>query len=406
MRNNHSNNRGRYHSGRNNNRRSSYNRGRNNNRRRYNNKRGNGITVDMLIAKAVDSEPVNIYVDDYEYSQFDLTKVLKRNIYNKGYSNPTKIQYQSIPHIIEGKDILGMAQTGSGKTAAFLIPMINKIVRDMSNRCLVVVPTRELAMQIQDEFKTLAKDTGVRSVLIMGGNSIRTQISILKREPQFIICTPGRLKDLSERGEINLGAINNVILDEVDRMLDMGFIEDIRYIIDMLSKERQSLFFSATMNKKSEEIARSLLHDPVKVQIEMVAPGKNVDQDVVRLERGQTKFDVLHGLLQQKELEKVLIFTSTKREADRLSKMLYRENIFVEALHGDKRQNQRSRIIDKFKKGNIDVLIATDVASRGLDVNNITHVINYDMPQNYDDYIHRIGRTGRAGKKGFALTFV
>jgi len=366
----------------------------------------NTISIDKLIAKAVDSEPVNMFVDDYQYSQFDITKILKRNAYNKGYSNPTKIQFETIPLIINGKDILGLAQTGSGKTAAFLIPMINKVVRDNTNKCLIVVPTRELAMQIQDEFKDLSKDTGVKSVLIMGGNSMRTQIGILKRDPHFIISTPGRLKDLTDRGEINLGAINNVILDEVDRMLDMGFIDDIRYIVDRLNKDRQSLFFSATMNKKSEDIANTLLRDPIKIITEVQAPGKNVDQDVVRLERGQNKMDVLIELLKHKELQKVLVFTATKRQADNLCRKLQENRIYVEALHGDKRQSQRSRIIDKFKSGDIDVLIATDVASRGLDVNNITHVINYDMPGSYDDYIHRIGRTGRAGKKGFALTFV
>ena len=296
--------------------------------RRYSNSRNRGgrsgfktntISVDKLIAKAVDSEPVNMFVDDYQYSQFDITKILKRNAYNKGYSNPTKIQFEAIPLIIQGKDILGLAETGSGKTAAFLIPMINKVVRDNTNKCLIVVPTRELAMQIQDEFKQLSKDTGVKSVLIMGGNSIRTQIGILKRDPHFIISTPGRLKDLTDRGEINLGAINNVILDEVDRMLDMGFIDDIRYIVDRLNKDRQSLFFSATMNKKSEEIANTLLRDPVKIITEVQAPGKNVDQDVVRLERGQNKMDVLIELLKHKELEKVLIFTATKRQIGRAS---------------------------------------------------------------------------------------
>lgn len=378
---------------------------------RYNNQRRsrfntNTISIDKLIAKAIDTEPVNMFVDDYEYSQFDITKTLKRNIYNKGYSNPTKIQYQAIPEIISGKDIMGLASTGSGKTAAFLIPMINKVIKDVTQKCLIIVPTRELAMQIQDEFRSLSRDTGLTSVLIMGGNSMRAQISILRRNPDFIISTPGRLKDLSQRGEVNLGIFNNVVLDEVDRMLDMGFIDDIRFLVERLNKDRQSLFFSATMNNKSEEIANTLLHNPIKVQTEMQCPGKNVDQDVVRLEQGQTKFDVLVELLKKDELEKVLVFTSTKREADRLCRDLQDEHIFIEALHGGKKQNQRSRIIDKFKNGSIDVLVATDVASRGLDVNNISHVINYDMPQSYDDYIHRIGRTGRAGKKGFALTFV
>ncbi len=381
-----------------------HNRYNNNSRRsRY---KPNAISVDKLVAKAVDSEPMNMFVDDFEYSQFDITKILKRNAYEKGYSHPTKIQYKAIPEILSGRDILGIATTGSGKTAAFLIPMINKIVKDRNSRCLIVVPTRELAMQIQDEFRQLSRNTGINSVLIMGGNSMRTQISILRRNPEFIICTPGRLKDLTERREINLSTINNVILDEVDRMLDMGFINDIKFIIDGLKKERQSLFFSATMNNKSEQIANTLLHNPIRIEIERQEPGRNVDQDVIRLERDQNKFDVLKNLLGKEEVKKVLVFTATKRGADNLCKKLEECKIYVEALHGNKKQSQRSRIIDRFKKGSIDVLIATDVASRGLDVNNISHVINYDMPQSYEDYIHRIGRTGRAGKKGFALTFV
>ncbi|MHC1716819.1 MAG: DEAD/DEAH box helicase [Candidatus Dojkabacteria bacterium] len=373
--------------------------------RRYNQK-ASTISIDKLIAKAIDKEPENMFVDDYNYSQFNISSILKDNAYHKGYSSPTKIQYEAIPQILEGKDILGIASTGSGKTAAFLIPMIDKIIKDKDNKCLIVVPTRELAMQIQDEFRELTVGTGLKSVLIMGGNSMQTQLSMLRRDPEFVICTPGRLKDICQRGEIDLSIINNVILDEVDRMLDMGFIDDIRFIVERLDKVRQSLFFSATMNRKSEDIANTLLSSPVKVEIEHQEAGKNVDQDVVRLEKGQSKLEVLIELLKQKELEKVLIFTSTKWEADKLCKVLQNDNLYIEALHGGKRQNQRSKIIEKFKSGRIDVLVATDVASRGLDVDNISHVINYDMPQTYDDYIHRIGRTGRAGKKGFALTFV
>ena len=360
----------------------------------------------MLVAKATGSEPVNIYVDDYQYSQFDITKTLKRNVYNKGFSNPTKIQYQAIPEIINGRDILGLASTGSGKTAAFLIPMINKISRERSNKCMVIAPTRELAMQIQEEFKELSKNTGLKSVLVMGGNSIHRQIKLLRREPHFIIGTPGRLRDLTQREILNLYAINNIVLDEVDRMLDMGFIDDIKFLIEGLNPDRQSLFFSATMNKKSEEIARTLLSNPLKIDVPRQKPGENVDQDVVRLQPGENKRDVLMKLLEKDELHKVLIFTSTKREADRLSKMLSKSGTHVEALHGDKRQNQRTRITERFRSGETDVLIATDVAARGLDISDISHVINYDMPNNYDDYTHRIGRTGRAGKKGFALTFV
>ena len=284
--------------------------------------------------------------------------------------------------------------------------MINKGMLDSSQRFLIVVPTRELAMQIQDEFMQLARNTGMRSVLIMGGNSMGKQIGVLKRDPNFVIATPGRLKDLVGRKAIDLLRINNVVLDEVDRMLDMGFIEDIRFIISKLNEKKQSLFFSATMNKKSEEIANTLLKRPVKIHVEEEVRGKNVDQDVIRLKDGENKFDVLCEYINKEEFKKVLIFTRTKRQADTLSNKLIEKGIKVNALHGDKRQSQRTRIIDSFKKDYLNILIATDVASRGLDINNITHVINYDMPENYDDYIHRIGRTGRAGKKGYALTFV
>jgi len=392
----------------NNRRRSSYRSSSYSNSRRGSgyNRRGSKINVNQLIAKAVYEDLPSIYVLDHNLLEFNLVKELKRNITYKKYTSPTKIQYEAIPKILEGRDILGLASTGSGKTAAFLIPMINKGVQDRSQRFLIVVPTRELAIQIQDEFMQLARNTGLRSVLVIGGNSIRAQIGILRRDPAFVIATPGRLKDVSERGAIYLADINNVILDEVDRMLDMGFIEDIRYITSRLNKNRQSLFFSATMNRKSEEIANTLLKKPVKIEVEKQQPGKNVDQDVVRLKPGETKFNVLCDYLSKDEFKKILVFTRTKREAESLSKKLFDKGIKVNSLHGDKRQAQRTRIIDAFKKDNLNILIATDVASRGLDVNNISHVINYDIPENYDDYIHRIGRTGRAGKKGYALTFL
>lgn len=381
-------------------------------RNKYYNKRSNRrsnkepISFDRYIAKAVDVEIPSIYVEDAKFSDFDISPSLKKNIFNKKYSCPTKIQNEAIPTILKGNDVLGLASTGSGKTAAFLIPLMNKIIRDRSQRCLIVIPTRELALQIQDEFKELGKDTGLKSVLVIGGNSIRTQIGILNRDPQFIIATPGRLKDVSERRAINLERINNVVLDEVDRMLDMGFIEDIKYITSKLNKDRQSLFFSATMSPKSESVANSLLKNPVKIETEMQSPVKNVEQDVVRVSPKDDKVEILCKILKKEEVTRALIFTRTKMGADRLSKKLNLNGIYSDALHGDKRQSQRFRIIDGFKRGKFNILIATDVASRGLDVSNISHVINFDAPENYDDYIHRIGRTGRAGKKGFALTFI
>jgi ATP-dependent RNA helicase RhlE len=280
------------------------------------------------------------------------------------------------------------------------------MLNDGTQTCLIVEPTRELASQIQDEFRELSRNTNLKSVLIIGGKSIRDQMFILNKRPHFIICTPGRLKDIYERRGVNLDEVNNVVLDEVDRMLDMGFIDDIRFIISKLNPERQSLFFSATMSFKSEAVANSLLKNPVKIEVEKQSPQKNVDQDIVRISGEKRKEDVLYDLLCKEEFKRVLVFTRTKRNADKLSDYLYDKKMNVDALHGGKRQSQRTRIINDFKKGNINILIATDVASRGLDVSDITHVVNYDEPECYDDYIHRIGRTGRAGKKGIALTFI
>lgn len=401
-------NNSRYKYGHRRNRRSSYRSSSYSNSRRGGgyNRKGSSISINQLVAKAVYEDLPSIYVLDHSLLEYNLVRELKNNITYKKYTCPTKIQYEAIPQILQGKDILGLASTGSGKTAAFLIPMINKGVLDSSQRFLIIEPTRELAMQIQDEFMQLARNTGLRSVLVMGGNSMGAQIGILKRDPQFVIATPGRLKDLVERKAINLLKINNVVLDEVDRMLDMGFIDDIRFITSQLSENKQSLFFSATMNRKSEEIANSLLKRPVRIEVEKQEAGKNVDQDIIRLKNGENKFEVLCDYVSKDEFKKVLIFTRTKREAENLSHKLLDKGIKVNSLHGDKRQTQRTRIIDAFKKDYLNILIATDVASRGLDINNISHVINYDIPQNYDDYIHRIGRTGRAGKKGYALTFV
>jgi len=401
-------NNSRYKYGRSRNRRSSYRSSSYSNNRRGGgyNRKGSSISMNQLVAKAVYEDLPSIYVLDHSLLEYNLVRELKNNITYKKYTCPTKIQYEAIPQILEGKDILGLASTGSGKTAAFLIPMINKGVLDPSQRFLIIEPTRELAMQIQDEFMQLARNTGLRSVLVMGGNSMGAQIGILKRDPQFVIATPGRLKDLTERKAVNLLKINNVVLDEVDRMLDMGFIDDIRFITSQLSENKQSLFFSATMNRKSEEIANTLLKRPVRIEVQKMEQGKNVDQDIIKLKEGENKFEVLCNYVTRDEFKKVLIFTRTKREAENLSHKLLDKGIKVNSLHGDKRQTQRTRIIDAFKKDYLNILIATDVASRGLDINNISHVINYDIPQNYDDYIHRIGRTGREGKKGYALTFV
>lgn len=386
-------------------RRSYRNFGRGRRNTRGNRFRGTKIDPAKYIAKAEAGEAVSVYVPDSKLTDFNLAKILQKNILRKNYIHPTKIQDQSIPHILEGRDLLGLACTGSGKTAAFLIPMINKAINDRVQKCLIVVPTRELAEQIRQELLQLSEGSQVRSVLVIGGKSIRNQVHALKKQPQFVIGTPGRLMDLCNRRSLRLDDFNNVILDEVDRMLDMGFIKDIEFLILRLMREKQSLFFSATMTDKAEKIARDLLRDPVKVQVEKQSPLKNVEQNIVRV-NSQNKLELLQNLLNKEEFEKVLVFSRTKHGADRMARKLKDKGFQIDSIHGDKSQARRARSIDSFKSGKIKILVATDVASRGLDINDITHVINYDEPSDFDIYIHRIGRTGRVGKPGNALTFV
>ncbi|OGC47677.1 hypothetical protein A2886_02780 [candidate division WWE3 bacterium RIFCSPHIGHO2_01_FULL_42_13] len=366
---------------------------------------GEKISHNRYVAKAQDVGHSTTYVTDIKYSDFDLVQLLKTNLVKKNYIYPTKVQSQAIPNVIAGNDILATASTGSGKTAAFLIPIINRAMKDKTTKCLIITPTRELAGQIKNEFDLFALGAGLRRVLVIGGENIRRQTYELRDNPQFIIGTPGRLKDLFERNHLKLGLFNVVVLDEVDRMLDMGFVADIKMLISKLNQTRQSLFFSATMTSAAEQIANSLLTEPVKITTEAQSPIKNVEQDVVKV-TGQGKVETLHGLLIKDEFRKVLVFSKTKRGADSLTKELQTRGFKADTIHGNKSQHKRSKALASFRKGEIKILVATDVAARGIDVPDITHVINYDEPATYSDYIHRIGRTGRIGKKGVALTFV
>ena len=372
------------------------------NRRQYRQK----IAHSMYISDVGDVKDVLPYIPQQNFYDFGLHPVLAKNISDRGYVNPTKIQDQAIPEILKGKDLLGTASTGSGKTGAFLIPMIDKVLKNPGNRVLIISPTRELANQISSEFRKFAKDTRLKVVLVIGGESSRDQIRLLKKRPQFVVATPGRLMDLEKRNFIVLGRFNNVVLDEVDQMLDMGFVDDIKMLIAKLASDRQSLFFSATVSKKEEILADTLLNTPVRVASDKQSPLKNVRRDIVKITSEGQKIQVLHGLLQQKGFSKVLVFSGTKRGADNISDALRKKGVKVDSLHGDKSQYKRSKVLAKFRQDKIDVLIATDVAARGLDIPDVTHVINYNEPANYKDYIHRIGRTGRIGKSGTALTFV
>lgn len=346
------------------------------------------------------------YVPKNKFSNFNFERELQSNIEAKGYELPTPIQDQSIPFITSGRDVLGIANTGTGKTAAFLLPLINKMLKDRSQKVLILAPTRELAVQIDDEFRSFTRGMGLYSVVCIGGASINVQMQNLRRRYNVVIATPGRLRDLLDQRSLSLSQIQNVVLDEVDQMFDMGFVKEIQYILSLLPKERQSLFFSATISKELDELVRSHMQQPVKVSLKKRDTASTVDQDVVRVARGSEKIDTLHDLLIQEEYSKVLIFGRTKHGVDRLSRVLFQRGFKVDCIHGDKSQNARQQALTKFKQHRVNILVATDVAARGLDIPDVSHVINYELPETYEDYIHRIGRTGRANKLGKALTFM
>ena len=340
-----------------------------------------------------------------KFEDFKLHSELLANVMAKGYLKPTQIQDQAIPHINQGRDVLGIADTGTGKTAAFAIPLINKILNNPNERMIILAPTRELAMQIKQEFRSFTPGLKVYIALAIGGAYLREQIIDIKRGPQVIIGTPGRIKDLGKRRVINFGGLNTLVLDEVDRMLDMGFIEDIKSIVDQIPPERQTLFFSATVDKKVETLIGTFLRDPVKVAIKTANASSHVEQNVIRVRRHE-KEQKLHELVANADFKKVLVFGSTQLIVEKLSISLAEKGFRASGLHGGKRQSQRQQIVRSFRDDAINILVATDVAARGLDIADITHVINYDEPNNYEDYIHRIGRTGRGNSKGYALTFV
>jgi ATP-dependent RNA helicase RhlE len=365
------------------------------------------IDFSRLVSKAVPMEEKKEYVAKHGFSDFAIDDRLKMNVAKKGYTSPTPIQDQTIPLILEGKDIVGIANTGTGKTAAFLLPLLNKILRDRQQKVIILAPTRELALQIQEEFNGFSMGTGLHAVLCIGGASMGVQISHIRRGFNFVIGTPGRIKDLIQRRVLNLGNIRNVVVDEADRMLDMGFINDIKYLLELLPKEgRHSLFFSATIDKEVGNLINSFTKNPVTVSVKVRDTAANVEQDIIRVGTSNKRVDVLQQLLCKKEFNKVLIFGRTKHGVEKLTETLSHRGFRVASIHGNKSQSQRQTALRSFKENRVQALIATDVAARGLDIENVSHVINYDMPSNYDDYVHRIGRTGRADKKGIALTFV
>ena len=349
--------------------------------------------------------PVQEQIITNTFNDFQISDAIKRNIAAKGYKTPTPIQDQAIEPILNGRDLIGIANTGTGKTAAFLIPLIDKVFKNRREKVLIVAPTRELATQIRDEFFIFTKGLGIYSALCIGGTNMNRQKSDLRRNPNFVIGTPGRLEDHIRSKFLNLSNFGSVVLDEADHMVDIGFIQNVKFIISLLLKNRQSLFFSATINGKVREILRDFVNNPVTVSVKSGDTAQGVKQEILKV-NGASKIEELHKLLVKEEFDKVLIFGRTKHGVQKIAEDLVKRGFRADAIHGNKRQNQRLKTLDNFKRNNIQILIATDVASRGLDIPNVSHVINYDLPESYEAYIHRIGRTGRADKKGVALTFI
>lgn len=373
---------------------------------RHNNRNGNKIHSSRYVKTAVSGPSQTDYVNKHNFSDFPIDGRLKQNIISRGYTVPTPIQDQAIPYILEGRDVVGIANTGTGKTAAFLIPLINKIIHNRSEKVLIVIPTRELAVQITDELRQFSQGFHILSLLCIGGASINTQILALAQNPSIIIGTPGRLKDLIQRRFLNLSDFKNIVLDEVDRMVDIGFREDIKYIISLLARERQSLFFSATVSSEVNSIIQSFLRNPITVSVKVHETVPQIHQDVIRVKDKNEKIEKLNSMLRQVEFKKVLIFGRTKWGVERLAKTLIQRGINAGSIHGNKSLNQRLRVLTEFKQNQLHVLVATDIAARGLDIEDVSHVINFDEPSTYTDYVHRIGRTGRAYKAGKALTFI
>ena len=348
----------------------------------------------------------DVYKATNTFADFGLSEGLMANITYKQYVTPTPIQDQAIPAIREGRDLIGTAQTGTGKTAAFLIPLIEKIVQDKAQRVLVIAPTRELAFQIHKEMREFSRGLGIRSAMLIGGANEWRQRSDMRLDPHFVVATPGRLKDFIQTKVVRMSAFRNVVLDEVDQMVDIGFINDIKFFISLLPPERQSLFFSATISGKVNDILKDFVKNPVTVSIKANKIVETIRQDVIYVQDRNKKVDMLHDLLNSEGFDKVLVFGRTKWGVQKLADELGRRGFRAGAIHGNKRQNQRQYVLTQFMRSEIQVLLATDVASRGLDIPDVSHVINFDLPETIDDYTHRIGRTGRANKAGIALTFV
>lgn len=344
------------------------------------------------------------------FTELKLIKPILDALQKEGYEKPTPIQEQSVPSILEGKDLLGTAQTGTGKTAAFAIPILQNLhqknIRNNQIKALILTPTRELAIQIDESFKAYGANLPLRTLAIFGGVKQGAQENALKRGVDILVATPGRLLDFISQGIISLKNLEIFVLDEADRMLDMGFVHDVKRVVKLLPQKRQTLFFSATFPKEIQELANSMLTNPVKVSVTPVSSTADTIQQSVYFVEKENKLDLLTHILKNHIDESVLVFARTKHGADKIARKLQKEKISAEAIHGNKSQNQRQNALTNFKSGKTRILVATDIAARGIDIDELKHVINFELSDVSETYVHRIGRTGRAGNEGSSISFV
>ncbi len=346
------------------------------------------------------------------FDQMGLIEPILKALNEEGYTQPTPIQAQAIPHLLQGRDLLGCAQTGTGKTAAFSIPILQRLYAEKQQgtmkrgiKTLILTPTRELAIQIQESLQSYGRHLGLKNLVIFGGVSQHSQVQALQRGVDILVATPGRLLDLMQQRYVHLNDISTFVLDEADRMLDMGFVHDVKKVIVRLPAKRQTLFFSATMPPDIQQLANSILTNPVKVEVTPVSSTAELIQQSLFLVEKNNKKNLLMHLLKDETVSSALIFTRTKHGADRVAKDLVRSGVEAQAIHGNKSQNARQNALSNFKNGNTRVLVATDIAARGIDIDELSHVINFELPNIPETYVHRIGRTGRAGFSGIAYSF-
>ena len=364
------------------------------------------IDEKLFINKEAGVTETDHYTAKNAFTDFGIAEMLSANLTAKGLVTPSPIQDQSIPVVLSGKDVIGIASTGTGKTAAFIVPLITRMYNDEMHNCIILAPTRELAQQVEEEFMSLSRGLRMPSVACVGGAPIFRQLKRLERDVRVVVGTPGRVKDLIERGKINMANIHSVVLDEADRMLDMGFIGDMREILGMMPQDKMGLFFSATFSKEIQALCHDFLRNPETISIKTRDTAASVDQDIIEFSGREDKLKKLHDLLREEKAKKVLIFCERKRDVDTLTSDLRVAQFKAYGLHGDMRNRERERAVQALTEGSVQIVVATDVAARGIDIKDVSLVVNYDVPGNYDTYVHRIGRTGRANAVGHAITFV